>query len=273
MTGLRRGRRRLLKGLGVGVLLLPVLVMQEMRSVERGNRIYRAGDPVTAAEVYGRAAGAEVEAGEAYNLGTALLGVDGDSAQALLARAVETEDRRTAQRGYYNLGFRYLTRAELPSTPDSVQAALTGAIETLRTALRLDPTDQNARWNLALAIRRRDAMLPPGEEMGEESGSESDDEVPTNDVQLARSDEAPAESGPEPEDPRPTDDSGERVGPREGAREAWAMQDPGPITTARALELLATISDEPEDLMKGILWSHRPDIAWWSGQPYPGGPW
>jgi len=266
-------RRWALGAITAGLLLIPLLVRQELRSLERGNRLYRAGDPVAAADVYGRAVGAEAEPEEAYNLGTALLALDGDSAGVLLGRATTSADRIAAQRGFYNLGYRYLANAEVSSEPDSVQAALMGAIASLRSALRLDPTDQAARWNLALAVRRLDALLPPGDDMGEESGSDSEDEVPTNDVQLARSDEAPAESGPEPEDPRPTDDSGQRVGPREGAREAWAMQDPGPLTTARALELLATVSDVPEELLKGILWSHRPDIAWWSGQPYPGGAW
>ncbi len=273
MTGRASRSPWALGTVAAAVVLVPLLVRQELRSMERGNRLYRGGDAVAAAGVYGRAIGRSVESDEAYNLGTALLGFEGDSAQPLLERAAAAEDLHTAQRGSYNLGYRHLVRTEAPVTPDTMQAALEAAIASFRTALRLDPTDQDARWNLALAVRRRDALLPPGEETGEEGGSESDDEVPTEDAQLARSDEAPAESGPEPEDPRPTDDSGQRIGPREGAREAWAMQDPGPLTTQRALDLLATVSDSPEDLMKGILWSHRPDIAWWSGQPYPGGAW
>jgi hypothetical protein len=45
------------------------------------------------------------------------------------------------------------------------------------------------------------------------------------------------------------------------------------MTAADAGNLLATVVDEPEALVRGLLWSHRPDVAWWSGQAYPGGPW
>jgi hypothetical protein len=269
----RTARRWVIGAVLASALLVPVFIRQELRSVERGNRLYRSGDAVAAAEIYGRVLDAEAVSPTTFNLGTALLPLDADSAKVLLAQVTEVQDRATAQRGYYNLGFSQLVASETASTPDSVLPDLRAAVRSFRAALRLDPLDQDARWNLALAIRRLEALLPPGEDTGEESGSESDDEVPMNDPQMARSENAPAESGPEPPDPRPTDDSGERRGPREGAREAWALQDPGPLTAERALELLASVEDDPEMLLKGILWSHRPDIAWWTGQPYPGGAW
>lgn len=266
-------RRWLIGLLLAGTVAIPLLVWLELGSVERGNRMYRGGDPVSAATVYGGALPESMVDETTYNLGTALLLLETDSARALLAQVGEAQDRATAQRALYNLGFGQLVSAEAAETPDSVLPDLRAAVRSLRQALRMDPHDQDARWNLALAIRRLEAILPPGEETGEESGSESDDEVPMNEAQMARSQEAPAESGPEPPDPRPTDDSGERRGPREGAREAWALQDPGPLSTERALQLLGTVEDNAELLLKGILWSHRPDIAWWSGQAYPGGNW
>lgn len=273
---LRPDTRRWIVGAAVAAaLLLPVLVWQELGSVERGNRMYRGGDAPSAAELYRRAVGGDTlgDVAATFNLGTSLLFLEADSAKAILRRVAAAEDRTTAQRGHYNLGFGQLMASETPSAPDSVIPELRAAARSFRQALRLDPHDQAARWNLALTIRRLEALLPPGEETGEESGSESDDEVPMNDPQLARSQDAPAESGPEPPDPRPTDDSGERVGPREGAREAWALQDPGPLTTERAMQLLSGVEDDAELLLKGILWSHRPDIAWWTGQAYPGGAW
>jgi hypothetical protein len=140
-------------------------------------------------------------------------------------------------------------------------------------ALRLDPTDDDARWNLALAQRALDAMQPPGSNRGRESSGESDDEVPMNDPAMARSETAEAESGAEPEDPREVENSGPRQGPLDGAREAWAAQDPGPLTPADAAALLAGVVDEPEAMVRGLLWAHRPDVAWWAGQAYPGGRW
>jgi hypothetical protein len=256
-----------------GTLLTLVLVLLETRSLERGNRLYRAGDMPRAAEIYARSGGTSGDERAAYNLGTALIFLDADSAEALLTGTTEVEDLEARQRGWYNLGFSHLVSADGSSQPDSVIVSLRSALASYRTALRLDPTDQDARWNLALAVRRLSALTLPDGEEGEESASESDDEVPMNDPSLARSETAAAESGPEPEDPNPADNIGERRGPREGAQEAWAMQDPGPLTLSEALALLAGVQDDAELLIKGTLWSKRPDVAWWSGQPYPGGLW
>ena len=254
--------------------MVSLFVWQDQSSVERGNRIYRAGDVRGAVEIYqsSRSGRAGLAAAE-YNLGTALLRLDPDSAETFLRRATGAEDRTTAQRGLYNLGYRLLTLAQAPLPLDSATAVLTEAVESNRAALRLDPTDASTRWNLALAQRRLDAIMPPDVAVGRESSADSDDELLIDDLALARSKSPEAVSALEPEDPREADNTGERQGAREGAREAWASQDPGPMTNAEALGLLGTVNDRPESLIRGILWSHRPPIAWWEAQAYPGGRW
>ena len=265
-TARRAGLVLLATALGVGVLAL-----EDRASVERGNRAFHAGDPETAAATY---APLSADPAVAYNLGTALMGLDPDSASAVLRSAAEAaEDPATRQRSLYNLGYHLITRLGGLMLEDSIRAVLDEAVAVNRLALRLDPTDENARWNLAVAQRRLDAMVPPGEDTGKQSSGESEDEIAMNNPELARSQDSPAESGAEPEDPRAADNQGERSGPLQGAREAWATQDPGTLTRADALGLLIGLNDEPELLLRGVLWSHRPDVAWWSGQAYPGGRW
>jgi hypothetical protein len=252
-------------------LVVGILAMQDRVSVERGNRAFHAGDPETAAQTYARF---PEDPAVAYNLGTALMGLDPDSASRVLrSAAAATEDPATRQRSLYNLGYHLITRLGGLMVRDSILAVLQEAVAVNRLALRLDPADEDARWNLAVAQRRLDAMVPPGEETGKQSSGESEDEIAMNNPELARSEDAPAESGAEPEDPRAADNQGERSGPLQGAREAWATQDPGAMTATDALSLLTSLNDEPELLLRGVLWSHRPDVAWWSGQPYPGGRW
>ncbi len=254
--------------------LVLAFLWQDRGSVEHGNRLYRSGDATTAAAIYHGVTGAEEPTPlPHYNLGTALLALDPDSAEAPLQAATEAADREIAQRGFYNLGLRFLTRAGTSMVPDSAANALFAAVANGRQALRLDPTDQDARWNLALAQRRLDALVPPEEQAQRESAGEGADEIAMEDESLSRTDNADAVSGLEPEDPRPADNTGERQGAQEGAREAWASQDPGPLTRDAAVGLLGMVQDEPETLIRGILWSHRPDIAWWESQPYPGGGW
>jgi len=258
----------------VALVAVPLLLRQHMRSLEHGNRLYHLGDPEGAATVYAPAAGrGSTEA--LYNLGTALVDLDFDSADHVLSRAVETDDPTERQKAFYNLSYALLSTGIIPRpiTPDSAAAVLQRAVDNGRMALRLDPTDDDARWNLALAQRALDAMQPPGSNRGRESSGDSDDEVPQNDPAMARSESQDAQSGPEPDEQRKADNPGPRQGPREGAREAWAAQDPGPLTQAEALGLLTGVCDEPEDLVRGLLWAHRPDVAWWAGQAYPGGRW
>jgi hypothetical protein len=268
----RRGRGARSGGLLLGaVLLAGLLSLGDRGSVERANRLYHAGEVERAAATYARTAG--VDPAVAYNLGTALLGLDPDSAADVLRRSSETDDRDIRKRSLYNLGYHLITRLGGLMTQDSIHMMLEEAVAANRLALRLDPTDDDVRWNLAVAQRRLDAMIPPGEDTGRQSSGQSDDEVAMNNPELARSEDSPAESGLEPEDPRTADNPGERTGPLRGAREAWATQDPGPISPTDARSLLIGLNDQPELLLRGILWSHRPDVAWWSGQPYPGGRW
>jgi Ca-activated chloride channel family protein len=269
-----RDMRRATTVVAVAGLVVLALLLQDRRSVERGNRLYHEGDVPSAAETYAGALDGRGDASATtYNLGTALISLDRDSAGAVLRAAAQSEDRAVRQKSLYNLGYQLITSLGGLMTVDSTQAILVEAVAVGREALRLDPTDEDARWNLAVAQRRLDAMIPPGDDTGRQSSGESDDEVAMNNPEMARSEDSPAESGVEPEDPRAADNPGERSGPRQGAREAWATQDPGPLTREEALGLLSDLRDDPELLLRGILWSHRPDVAWWSGQPYPGGRW
>lgn len=255
----------------VALVLVAALTLLHRRSVEFANRRYHEGDIEAAATTYQRMAAQDrsIE----YNLGTALMSIDPDSAGSVLRRAAETDEVETRKKSLYNLGYHLIARLGGLMTTDSIRMMLEESIEANRLALRLDPTDADVRWNLAVAQRRLDAMTPPGEDTGRQSSGESDDEVAMNNPELARSEDSPAESGLEPEDPLAADNPGERSGPLQGAREAWAAQDPGQLTPEDARSLLLNLNDEPELLLRGILWSHRPDVAWWSGQPYPGGRW
>ena len=234
------------------IVLVPVLLWQDHHSLERGNRLYRAGDSPGAVDVYrgSERAGDGLPTVE-YNLGTALLEIDADSAQAYLVRVAEAEDRPTAQRALYNLGYRFLTAVQNPMELDATMSALMAAVASNRLALRLDPADESARWNLALAQDWLDALDRP------------EDEAPVSG----------SDSGDESQDTEGAIVSAPRRGAVEGEREALAGQDPGPMSATAALSLLEAVIDEPESLMRRILWSHRPNVPWWEPQAYPGGGW
>lgn len=274
------GRRGLVPGRAIAVTALVLFLLMaasllwlDRRSIERGNQLYRDGQVAAAATLYRAHATGEGEPRAAYNLGTALLALDLFGAERELARAAASADSVVAQRGSYNLGYHYLARARALTDSDSAIAFVARSILSTRHALRLDPHDAAARWNLALGEHILDSLRVIRTDSDARLVG-GDDPTRIDLVALARSSEASGVSGVEPEDPRP---AAERIGARSGASagayEAWAYHDPGPLTEAEAAELTRTVMHDPEKLIRGLLWSHRPAVDRWRGEGWPGGDW
>lgn len=257
----------------IGAAAVAALLWADRGSLERGNRLFNDGEVEAAEELYLAASSrSDPPAAATYNLGTALLSQGEETGDRHLRDAAGSADPVAAQRGSYNLGVALLTRVDASVEPDSAFGLLSGAVEGTRAALRLDPRDENARWNLALAQRMLDSLLVahPETDLRRNSGQ---DETRVDDAALTRSGEGEGVSGQEPDDPQPSGNIGQRRGAAVGTSEAWALQDPGPMDADAARRLLQGLADDPETLVRGILWAHRPDVAWWSAEPYPGGNW
>ena len=237
-------------------VLAGTFLWQDRSSLERGNRLYRDNQIQTAESLYRATAESRSPRPTAfYNLGTALLTLGIPESERYLQVAAAAADSAAAQRGNYNLGYRLLTRLEESGDPASWVPLLAAAVGSNRAALRLDPSDEDARWNLALAQRLFEDMTAL---MELEEDSVVVEELPT----------------PEEEEggiviPQIAQD---RTGMVESGREALAGEDPGELTEGETLDLIETIRDNPEKLLWGILWSRRPDVASWLGS-YPGGRW
>ncbi|HEX2250901.1 MAG TPA: tetratricopeptide repeat protein [Gemmatimonadales bacterium] len=74
-----------------------------------------------------------------------------------------TGDRRLRQQSYYNLGNAYVRASE--ESPDK-ERLLADAIAAYEYALLLEPGDSAAKWNLELALRRRDENREAGGSSG-----------------------------------------------------------------------------------------------------------
>ena len=92
-----------------------------------------------------------------YNLGTALLKLGRYAeAQQHLQLATREADAELKQRASYNLGNRYLEAARKGDAGEETTQLLDAAVESYKQALRLDPADMDAKWNLELALRERE---------------------------------------------------------------------------------------------------------------------
>jgi tetratricopeptide (TPR) repeat protein len=151
-------------------------------SVDEGNRRYAAGDYAGAAEAYARAvAEGDTSPLVRYNLGTALLRLEryDEALPHLEAAAHEGAPPPVRVRGYYNGGNADLQPAFDGAVPDEARRErLERAVRHYRDALRLDPGDADAKWNLELAGRLLDERPPPadggGEGEGEDDGAGAD---------------------------------------------------------------------------------------------------
>ncbi|MEX1256647.1 MAG: hypothetical protein WEG36_03405 [Gemmatimonadota bacterium] len=242
-------------------------------SLERGNWVAHEGDLSEAATLYRRHADDPENVVAAFNLGTVLLDTDPEQARERLAAvAGASVDTLVTQRAHYNLGHGFLTASGAGIEADSAVVLLGQAVESNRAAIRLRSGDFDARWNLAVAQRMLDSLgHRPLEPDYQVSAGEDETRVDLN--ALVRSETGDGASGLEPDTPNPGEVFGERSAPRQGARESWTSQDPGPLEGPAALRFLSDVRDGPEQLIRGLLWSHRPDVAWWNSAPYPGGGW
>jgi Ca-activated chloride channel family protein len=131
----------------------------------RGDEAWRDKDFRQAAEHYL----AQIRMGDGgdttwFNLGTAAMALrDTATSRRTLERAAQSLDPDLRFRARYNLGLLSLRLA----SEDSVRAAehLESARQHYREALLLKPGDQDAKWNLELAIRRR-----PPSQLGSSGG-------------------------------------------------------------------------------------------------------
>jgi Ca-activated chloride channel family protein len=122
-----------------------------MRDARSGVRHYEAGRYPEAYQAFQRAFAASGDPAIQYQLGVASYRLKRyeDAGKSFREAAAVP---RLRQRSYYNLGNAYVRASEeAPEKDEPLRLAITAFEE----ALRLDPADSAAKWNLELALQRR----------------------------------------------------------------------------------------------------------------------
>ncbi len=140
------------------VLLLAFGTGWSIGDVAKANRLYREGKYAEAAALYEEVLrSGKAEPYVRYNYGTALLRLGRfQEAQIQLQQATREADAALKQNAHYNLGNRFLEEARKNPDAEGTPQLLDAAVESYKHALRLDPTDMDAKWNLELALRERE---------------------------------------------------------------------------------------------------------------------
>lgn len=141
---------RRLSGVGL-VLLLPGLLGVDLlqsknRATEAGNQRFTAGKPEEALAEYDRAAQKlPGDPGVQFNRGAALYALSRwDEASEAFLRATEAKAPERKAAAFYNLGNSYYQAKKWKE-----------ATAAFKKALAYDPADTRAKWNLELALRKK----------------------------------------------------------------------------------------------------------------------
>jgi tetratricopeptide (TPR) repeat protein len=121
------------------------------RDARRGARLYDAGNWAASYAAFESAAAASGDPALAYNVGNALYQMHRYREAARRFRQAAGGPAPLRQRSYFNLGNTLVRAAEGAQERRSL---LDRAVAAYEEALRLDPTDSAAKWNLELALRR-----------------------------------------------------------------------------------------------------------------------
>jgi Ca-activated chloride channel family protein len=151
-----RVRQRLQAGATAALVLLglvPLGCTPASWQGRRAERRYDAGDWPGAYAEWSRAQKASGDASFAFDAGNALYRQKHyrDATDRWREAAANP---RLRQRSSYNLGNAAVRAAE-DATGEQKDSLLDGAVSAFEEALRLDPADADAKWNLEIALRRR----------------------------------------------------------------------------------------------------------------------
>jgi hypothetical protein len=281
MIGLGPWWSRASKRARARAVLLPIVVVllggfawRGADTLERGNRLFRRGAVEAAADVYAaRIDTTRLGQVASFNLGNALAAFGSPQAERYLLRAAEASDSVVAQSAHYNLGHRLLDEADGDLDPYAAIPLLAAAIRHNRAALVLDPEDEDARWNLALALRAFDDLpIQDFDEAPIEEEIDTDQQLSENEEENAGESELDeAEEGTEGAEEDDDLALSTAVAPAVGSPEALASGDPGPMSPEDAMELIEGAGGDLEVMVRGLLWSLRPQPR--EGRPAQGGNW
>lgn len=234
--GLGFERRRLAPVTRLAMLAVLVIAVTGagIGDKERGNRLYRAGKYAEAVTAYQAALQAGDDSPELrYNLGTALVRLGRyEEAEQHLRAALDAVDPELRQRTLYNLGNRFLEEARASTQPQEQGPMLRTAIEAYQRALRLEPGDAEAKWNLEMALR---------EEEQQQQSQPSEDQSGQNQQQQDQQQPPPGGSGAQ-EPQQPQDQEQQSQNPQ--------ASDRSPLTREQADRILSAIEQDERDLTR-----------------------
>ncbi len=140
-----------LRQLGVWVLA-SLLSCTPVSHASRGRQLYEQGKYLESYEAYQELLRQQGGPAVRFNAGNSLYRMKQYNEAVKSWRDATSGADRLRQEAYYNMGNAFVRAAE---DANALSGYLDRAILAYEEALRLEPTDRDAKWNLELALRRR----------------------------------------------------------------------------------------------------------------------
>ena len=188
--------------------------------VAEGNRLYREGRLAEALEKYAQAEKASPgSAAIQYNIGNVLYRQgEYEKAHERYRQAFSARERDLAEGARFNAGNSYFARKNWPE-----------AIRNYKEALRLDPTDGDAKRNLELALlnmqeeqkkqQQQQQQQPQDQEQNQDQDQKNQDNDPS------RQDQQQQQPAPQPRDQKAPQEDARRLSREEAMRILDAMRE------------------------------------------------
>jgi Ca-activated chloride channel family protein len=135
----------------VVIMLLAGSCSRESADLRKAERLYENGNYQAAFDLYQHAAQHQDNPALDYNTGNAQYRLRRYEEAVKTYRSALSGDAKLRQWAYFNLGNAYVRAAEEATDQSD---PLKKAVSAFEEAVRLDPGDPDAKWNLELALRR-----------------------------------------------------------------------------------------------------------------------
>jgi len=177
-------------------------------TVAEGNAQMKAGKPNDALAAYDKAvAELPAEPGAHFDRGTALAALSRfDEAGEEFLRATETKDPSLKKAAFYNLGNAFMKKDKFKE-----------AIEAYKRTLAVDPTDERAKWNLEIALKKKrdDDKKKDDDKKNEDKDKKKDDKKDEDKKEDKKKDDPNKDKQDKPKDADNKDKKNEPPPPEE----------------------------------------------------------
>lgn len=237
----------------LSILILLVLSLSACGSsveliLHEGNSAYARGDYESALVEYSQAREISPWLAEpVYNLANTLYRLGSfEDAVGLLTQAIETASDELAEHGFYNLGNNHFQLGKMEQ-----------AIEAYKEALRLNPGDLDAKYNLELALLQQEQQQPQQQKDQQQQGDQSQSKEDQADQGQGQQNGEPHQEGQEGGGQTQSGDPQASQNPADSPQEpgdtvqGGAQQTEG-LTEEQARQLLAAIGQATGTLQEKL---------------------